>query len=219
MKKKLVVLMSLVVMGTIALSGCGNKENINPDKKQEEVKKEDKDKEEKDDIKDDKEDELVNDTASSDGKEEAPDVDSDYGSFWAYIGTEEKGYKEYFAFKGETTTPEQLISAISEATGWNLSLAENVSSGKAGMTISFSSESSIVTGDCGNQLDEYRVADKYDLVNTILDSIQETLRLNYVMDGGDPSSLQVWYNVEGHDIDVDGVIISQYEPWDEQNVF
>ncbi len=50
-----------------------------------------------------------------------------------YIG-ENGQFKEYPYTFSEKPTPDQLIQAIADTTGWNLTLADVTTSGKGGMT-------------------------------------------------------------------------------------
>lgn len=56
-------------------------------------------------------------------------------------------------------TPENLIAAMGELTGWDLTLSEDdpVTTGKGGMTVSFAPESAIFTGPPEEQKDEFHM--------------------------------------------------------------
>ena len=206
-KRKWFILAALSLVIIMAAAGCGKKN---------------------DNVKDDNADSNVHEVIVKEDEpevkeqeeipEETPEEITD-GKILIYIGNDEKGYKEYPAGDEDEVTPEFLIESMAELTGWNLSLSDEVASGKAGMTVMFSKDSALVTGPPENQKDEFRVADSYDLVRTILDSIQTTFRKNYVMEGGDESSFQVWFGVEEEDIKVEDLVISHIEPWDEQDIF
>lgn len=115
-----------------------------------------------------------------------------------YIGTN-GNMTEYECQASNNLTPELLISTMATMTGWNLDLADTVTSGPGGMTVCFASTSSIFTGVPEEQEEEFAVSDKEQLVATILDSIQYTLQYNFVdvQAGGDPSSLDIYYTMEG----------------------
>ena len=131
-----------------------------------------------------------------------------------YIGYDQIGYQEYkVEIEGEIT-PEKLIASIAELTGWNLSLADDVSSGKSGMTVNFSNESALVVGPPEKQKEEFRVYDIFSFTDLALDSIKETLQRNYVMEPCDPEILDVFYTLDGQAITVDGVVIPMEEPWE-----
>ena len=116
-----------------------------------------------------------------------------------YIGMDGNFTGYPVAFDGDisTLTPEFLIQSISDLTGWDLSLADEVTTGKGGMTVCFSSECALFTGPPDPQNEEFFVYDSYQLAQTILDSIQYTLQYNFVDPTlGDPSSLPIYYCME-----------------------
>lgn len=114
-----------------------------------------------------------------------------------YIGTRARGFAEYpMTYEGELT-PEMLIQGIADLTGWNLTLAEPVTSGKGGMSVCLSSESSLFTGPPDPQREEFHMYDVGQLAETILDSIQKTLQKGFVLEPGDPDMLDIWYYMEG----------------------
>ena len=85
---------------------------------------------------------------------EEPTPPTDEQTATMYIGTKAGGFNEYpMAYEGELT-PEKLIQGIADLTGWNLTLAENVVSGKSGMSVCLSSESSLFTGPPDPQREE-----------------------------------------------------------------
>ena len=114
-----------------------------------------------------------------------------------YIGTKAAGFAEYpMAYEGELTA-ELLIQGIADLTGWNLTLAEPVTSGKGGMSVCLSNESALFNGPPDPQKDEFHVYDAGQLAETILDSIQKTLQEGFTLEGGDPDALDIWYYMEG----------------------
>ena len=114
-----------------------------------------------------------------------------------YIGTKAGGFAEYpMTYEGELT-PELLIQGIADLTGWNLTLAEPVTSGKGGMSVCLSNESALFTGPPDPQKDEFHVYDAEQLAEMILDSIQKTLQEGFTLEGGDPDALDIWYFMEG----------------------
>lgn len=105
--------------------------------------------------------------------------------------------KEYIQNFDSEPTPDMLIQAISDKTGWNLSLAEPVSVGKGGMTVIFGKNSAIFTGPPEEQKEEFRVYDTTDLVFHILDSIQKTLQMNAVnSEIGNPLNIDIYFATE-----------------------
>lgn len=114
-----------------------------------------------------------------------------------YIGTKESGFTEYpLDYEGELT-PEVLIQGIADLTGWDLTLAEEVISGKGGMSVCLADTSSLFVGPPDPQKDEFHMFDAEQLAETILDSIQKTLQEGFTGEGGDPEALDIWYYMEG----------------------
>jgi len=114
-----------------------------------------------------------------------------------YIGTKAAGFTEYpMAYEG-TLTPDALIQGIADLTGWNLTLAEPVVSGKGGMSVCLSAESALFSGPPEPQKDEFHMFSSEQLAETILDSIQKTLQEGFVLAPGDPDTLDIWYFMEG----------------------
>lgn len=114
-----------------------------------------------------------------------------------YIGTKAGGFTDYpMTYDGELMA-EKLIQGIADLTGWDLTLAEPVISGKGGMSVCLSSESALFTGPPDPQREQFFVYDAEQLVETILDSIQKTLQEGFTLEGGDPDALDIWYFMEG----------------------
>lgn len=114
-----------------------------------------------------------------------------------YIGTKAEGFNEYpMTYEGDLTA-EKLIQSIADLTGWDLTLAEDVISGKGGMSVCLSSESALFTGPPDPQKEEFYMYDVGQLAETILDSIQKTLQMGFTGEGGDPDALDIWYYMEG----------------------
>lgn len=122
--------------------------------------------------------------------------------------------KEYKYNISGKLTAEKLIAGIADMTGWNLDLADKVTSGKGGMTVCFANTSSIFTGPPEPQKEEFMVYDKEELVMTILESVKQTLQNNFVDEkSGDPSSLNIYFCGEG-DTRLEFNDISKYVPLD-----
>lgn len=134
---------------------------------------------------------------------ENPDAQSQTATL--YIGSSGSGFTEYPVSCTGTLTPDWLIGQISDLTGWNLDLAEPVSTGKGGMTVDFANTSALVVGPPDPQKEEFFVYDNVQLTQTILDSIQRTLQYNFIdPELGDPSNLDVYFCLEGGDISLEG---------------
>lgn len=133
---------------------------------------------------------LTQTPAATTTQETGPDLTQAAGTL--YIGTTDS-FKEY-PFSGEKT-PDNLVAAIAELTGWNLSMADPITDGKGGMTVCFTKDCSIFTGPPAQQKDEFFASDNITLARMILDSIQKTLQENYVDRelGGDPSNLDIYF--------------------------
>ena len=114
-----------------------------------------------------------------------------------YIGTKAAGFAEYpMAYEGALTA-ELLIQGISDLTGWDLTLAEPVISGKGGMSVCLSGESALFVGPPDPQKDEFHMYSSEQLAETVLDSIQKTLQMGFTGKGGSPDALDIWYYMEG----------------------
>ena len=115
-----------------------------------------------------------------------------------YIGYD-GSFQEYPFETTEAITPEALVQGIADLTGWDLTLADAITSGKGGMTVCFSSQCALFTGPPEQQKEEFHMFDTYQLAATILGSIQRTLQC-YAIDPelGDPSNLDIYYCMEGN---------------------
>lgn len=118
--------------------------------------------------------------------------------------------------------PAAILAALSELTGWNLDLADEVTQGKSGMTVTFASTCAIFAGPPEEQTEEFHVYDAEQLVVTILDSIVHTFQNYYVNveAGGDPSSLGVYFCAAGgQSIDLPnlGVTIPIDQPYQDRD--
>lgn len=123
-----------------------------------------------------------------------------------FIGTDataDGAYSESFTeyklpYEGDLT-PELLIQGISDLTGWDLTLADSVTSGSGGMTVCFAKSSALFVGPPEPQKEEFFAFDAESLSKEILDSIQKTLQMNFVDPAlGDPAQLDIYYCTEGN---------------------
>ena len=118
-----------------------------------------------------------------------------------------------YPYNGEET-PAGLIQGIADLTGWNLTLADEIYSGKGGISVAFSPESSIFTGPPENQADEFHVFDSEQMTYAILDSVQKTLQ-NYAS-SVNPDSVDIWYSMgDGQPLTIDslGVTLPIDQPY------
>lgn len=121
------------------------------------------------------------------------DADSMDESVLVYIGASSRGFEAYPVDCGDEVTPDALIRQISELTGWNLDLTKPAVMDDSGVSVGFASTSCIFTGPPENQKDEFYVYDAYDMCETALDSVAETLRRNFSEEG---EVFSVWYYTE-----------------------
>ena len=138
---------------------------------------------------------------------------------FVYIGTKSAGFEKYPVDVKSNIDGNELIAAMAELTGWNLTLADDVCSGKGGVSVTFSSECALVTGPPTEQKEKFFVYDSYQLAQTVLDSIQETIRQNFVQAPGNPDDLDIWFSMEDGPIEIEDLTVSLYQPWDEQDIF
>lgn len=110
-----------------------------------------------------------------------------------YIGMAPDQFEMYpLSYSGELT-PEALIQGISELTWWDLTLADTVSTGKGGMTVCFAETCSLFIGPPDPQNEKFHVFSTDQFSQTILDSIQKTLQMNFTGAGGNPDNLDIYY--------------------------
>ena len=100
-------------------------------------------------------------------------------------------------YSGELT-PELLIQGISELTWWDLTLADEVTTGKGGMTVCFADTCGLISGPPSPQNEEFFTFGVEEFSQTILDSIQKTLQMNFTGAGGDPDNLDIYYCMSGN---------------------
>lgn len=112
-----------------------------------------------------------------------------------YISTG-SGSARTYPFEGTgAVTADGLVKGIAELTGWNLTLSDEITEGKGGMTVSFSKEASIFTGPPARQENKFHVSDQQNMLFAALDSIQKTLQ-NYASPTN-PESVDIYFCMEG----------------------
>lgn len=133
-----------------------------------------------------------------------------------YVGMDGQ-FQEYPLETGEEITPRLLVEEIAKLTGWNLDLADEITSGKGGITVLFGETSALFVGPPDPQKEEFHVFDAFQLDRTILDSIQKTLQAWAVVPGlGDPDSVDIYFcGPDGGDLVLEnlGVTIPHTEPY------
>ncbi len=153
----------------------------------------------------------------SPGQEEAQGV-----QVVLYIG-QEGDFTEYPAFyHGQLDAtgmipPQEVIGAIASITGWNLDLADEVVTGKGGITVSFADTSALFSGPPQTQKEAFFVHDSYQLDRCILDSVKKTLQC-WAADPeqGNPDGVDVWFcGPDGGDLVLAdlGITISSTQPY------
>lgn len=115
-----------------------------------------------------------------------------------YIGTVSGGFTAYPSGLEEgQVTPEALIARIAALTGWDLTLAETVATGKGGMSVCLAESSSLYVGPPEPQKDEFHMFSAEQMAETALDSIQKTLQEGFTLEGGDPQNIPIYFYQEG----------------------
>lgn len=136
-----------------------------------------------------------------------------------WVGTVQGGFVTYPIEAEGELTPEQLIAELAALTGWNLDLSEPVTTGKGGMSVVFTKDCALVAGPPDEQKEEFMVFDHWGLTNMVLDSIQATLQHYFVLAPGDPSALDIYFNVEMEPIVVEDRVLPIDQPWDSESFF
>ena len=136
-----------------------------------------------------------------------------------WVGTVQSGFTTYPITTEGNLTPDQLIAELAALTGWNLDLSEPVTTGKGGMSVVFTKDCALVAGPPADQKDEFLVLDNYSLANWVLDSIEATLQHYFVQAPGDPSVLDIYFNVEMEPIVVEDRTLPIDQPWDSESFF
>lgn len=154
------------------------------------------------------------DMGSSDQDQENPEETGTQ----LYISTGNQNFQS-FPFTGSEVTPDTLVQGIADLTGWNLNLADTISSGKGGMTVCFTGSSAIFTGPPEDQSDDFHVYDAESMVFAVLDSIQMTLQ-NYAS-SVNPTSVDIYFCMEGDVpiiLDNLGVTIPMDQPYSHEGL-
>ena len=177
MKKKIMGIFSIALALGILLAGCGG--NDVPSNEAEEPSNDTS---------------ISEEAGSSEGEHDHAPEEEKKDAPVLYIGTGNGNFNTYPADIEGEVTPDALVKAIGELTGWNLSLADEITTGKGGMTVSFAFDSALFVGPPEPQKEEFFVYDGESLTMMILESIHETLRNYYA---GAEGTLDVYYSMEG----------------------
>jgi hypothetical protein len=134
--------------------------------------------------------ETINSETTSDTTQ-VSDSNTDESGLYIYLGGDDYTFYPY----DETDTPEQLLNGIEQLTGWKLSLADEITTGKGGITVSFAKDSCLFVGPPEEQKDEFHLADSYQLTFAVLDSVQKTLQC--WANPTNPDSVDIYFCEEG----------------------
>ncbi|MDE6945467.1 MAG: hypothetical protein K2P66_13695 [Lachnospiraceae bacterium] len=141
--------------------------------------------------------EKTEQSKSPEQPEQSERSDTVTGEAILYIGTKDGGFAEYPMTYEGSLTPEILIAGIAELTGWDMTLAEDVSIGKGGMSVCFADSSALFTGPSDPQKEEFFMFGAEQLAQTLLDSTQKTLQMGFTGEGGNPDALDIYYYMKG----------------------
>ena len=109
-------------------------------------------------------------------------TESEVVSASIYIGSN-GSFRAYPYAGGDIVTPESLIAAMADLTGWNLDLAESVTGeNENSLTVCFARSCSLFTGTASAEKEAFPIYSKDQLYRQILDSICYTLQVNFSQD-------------------------------------
>lgn len=106
-------------------------------------------------------------------------TESEVVSASIYIGSN-GSFRAYPYAGGDIVTPESLIAAMADLTGWNLDLAESITGeNENSLTVCFARSCSLFTGTASAEKEAFPIYSKDQLYRQILDSICYTLQVNF----------------------------------------
>ena len=119
-------------------------------------------------------------------------------------------YTSYpYTYEGELT-PDQLINAIGDLTGWDLRLDGPVLRDASGITVTFAKDCALFTGPPEQQKEAFFVYDQETLCAMLLDSVCHTLQWNAVNPQlEDPRELPVYFRTAQGDLALEGIGFTQ----------
>lgn len=113
-----------------------------------------------------------------------------------YISTGDGKFKSCDYSGTEEPTPDSLVKEMETLTGWNISLADEITTGKGGMTVCITGQSAVFMGPPAAQKEGFHVYDAQSMVYAVLDSIQKTLQT--YASPKNPDSVDIYYSMEGN---------------------
>lgn len=113
-----------------------------------------------------------------------------------YISTGDGKFQSYNYSQAEEATPDRLVKEMETLTGWNISLADEITTGKGGMTVCITGQSAVFMGPPSNQKEGFQVNNEKSMVYAVLDSIQKTLQT--YASPKNPDSVDIYYCMEGN---------------------
>ena len=131
------------------------------------------------------------------------------GEATLYIGMAGQYTMHPYAYEGEAT-PDQLIAAIAELTGWDLRLDGPILQDSGGIMVTFAADCALFTGPPEPQKEDFFVYSPEELCTTILDSVCHTLQWNIInAKTGDPRTLPVYFRTAAGDLVLEDIGFTQ----------
>ena len=128
-----------------------------------------------------------------------------------YIGMAGEYGTYFLPYQGEVT-PDQLIAAIGDLTGWDLSLDGPVLRDSSGITVTFAEECALFAGPPEPQKEDFFVRDQRELCGILLDSVCRTLQWNAVNPKlEDPKTVRVYFRTAAGDLVLEEIGFTQPE--------
>jgi hypothetical protein len=153
--------------------------------------------------------------SSTEGDSFAEGGYTDEGGLYLFLGGE-----DYTCYPAQAdSTPEDLVAGIEDLTGWNLSLADEITTGKGGITVSFATDSCLFVGPPEEQKEEFFVYDNAQLTFAVLDSVQKTLQC--WASPVNPDSVDIYFCMAGDvplELDNLGITWPMEQPYSHQGL-
>ena len=133
------------------------------------------------------------------------------GEATLYIGMAGQFAAYPFPYQGEVT-PDQLIAAIGDLTGWDLHLDAPVLRDKSGITVTFAQDCALFTGPPEPQKEDFFVYSAEELCTIVLDSVCHTLQWNSVNPKlTDPGLVPIYFRTADGDLSLEAASFTQPE--------